>query len=94
MAQDNNRPTIEVTLDKERVKQMGSEEKLNVLIDIAFQNNALLQDLGKVLYGRDGKEGICETVRTTKNRVIWIWGIFCGVSGFFISLLVYHIVRV
>jgi len=84
-------PTIEVALDKERVKQMGSEEKLNVLVDIAFRNHQLLQSQATILYGKDGNEGICETVRSSRKMLFWLWGVFCGTAGIYLSILLVHI---
>ena len=82
--------TIDVALDKERVKQMGQEEKLNILIDIAFRNHQLLQAQAIILYGKNGTEGICETVRSSRKMIFWLWGIFCGVSGLYLSILLVH----
>ena len=92
MANYSDSPTVDVALDKERVKQMGAEEKLNILVDIAFVNHKLLQNQGGVLFGKDGNEGICDTVRTTRRALLWLWGVFCGVSGTFFLLLISHIV--
>jgi hypothetical protein len=86
--------TVDISVDKERVKQMSTDEKLNVLVDIAFANHRQIRHQGEILYGgKDKPEGICEVVRTTKKAVIWLWGIFCGVSGVYFTLLVYHIMK-
>ena len=84
-------PTIDIALDKERVKQMGQEEKLNILVDIAFRNHQLLQSQAHILYGEDGETGICETVRTTRKMILVLWTIFCGTAGVYLTILLMHI---
>lgn len=86
-------PSIEVALDKERVKSMGQDEKLNVLVDIAFANHITIRHLNSIMIGDVDHEGICDTVRMTKKAMLWLWGIFCGVSGAFFTVLVFHLAR-
>lgn len=84
-------PTIDVALDKERVKQMGMEEKINVLIDIGFANHSEIHRQGLILYGEHGDKGLCESVRLNKAGLFWLWGIFCGVAATFFGILIFHI---
>jgi hypothetical protein len=89
----NDSLTVDISVDKERVKQLGVDEKLNVLVDIAFANHREIRHQGEILYGDTKTEGICEVVRTSKKAIIWLWGIFCSVSGVYFTLLVYHIMK-
>ncbi|MBE3139787.1 MAG: hypothetical protein IMZ53_04290 [Thermoplasmata archaeon] len=84
---------VEVALDKERVKAMSQEEKLNVLVDIAFANHQTIKKVGKVLSGDGKEEGLLDTVRDTKKAVTWLWGMFCGAGGAFFSAFIYHIMK-
>jgi hypothetical protein len=84
-------PSVEVALDKERVKAMSQEEKLNVLVDIAFANHQTIKRVGGVLSGDEKEPGLLDTVRDTKKALMWLWGVFCGVSGSFFTVLIYHI---
>jgi hypothetical protein len=84
---------IEIRVDLDNVKKMTSEQKLNVLIDIAFANNRGISRQGRILYGEDGQQGICETVRTTSKAVKWLWGIFCAVATFMSGVLFTHIMK-
>ncbi len=84
---------VEVTFDKERIKAMETPEKLNTLIDIAFANHQELRRQGRVLYGENGAEGVCDIVRTTRNAVKWLWGIFCMVAAGFFTILMLHVMK-
>ncbi len=86
-------PTIEIALDKERVKQMSSEEKLNILIDLGFANHRTIAKVAAILQGNEKSPGLCDTVRSLRKSVVVLWSIFCGVSGAFFTVLMAHILK-
>jgi hypothetical protein len=89
----NEEATVIVAMDKAHIRSMSSDEKLNILVDIAFANHKELSRQSNLLYG-NGSEGLCDIVRTTKRALVWLWGIFCGISGVFFTILIYHLVKV
>lgn len=93
MKLSNGTASIEIALEKERIKTMPVEEKLNMLVDIAFATHEELSKQGKILYGTNGTQGMCEIVRAVKRSTAWLWSIFCIVSGAYFTILTLHIVR-
>ena len=84
---------IEVSLDKESVKRMSMEEKLNILVEIAFANHNELAAQSKIIFGNEGQRGLCEDVRTSKVLLGWLWVVFGAVSGAYFAVLTLHILR-
>jgi len=93
VASTSNNHEIEVALNKEKIKTMASDDKLNILVDIAFANHMSISRLNSILIGDGRTEGFCEMVNTTRKSITWIWRVFCGVSGAFFASLIYLLTK-
>ncbi len=82
---------IDITLDKDTIESMSSDERVGILLNLAFANRASIDRMELLMIGDGDKEGLCDTVRSTKKSMTWLWSIFCAVSGAYFTLLVYHI---
>lgn len=73
---------IRISFDIDDIQDKSDSDKLDLLLKIAFVNHRTLTEHGKLLFG-NGKEGICDTVRTTQKAVKAMWGLlFLVISGF------------
>ena len=88
---------VEIVLDKDRIKEMASEEKLNILIDIAFANHSNIRGINEVLTG-NSEEGVVDKIRNHDKGLQFLWQVMVGVASLFITiggaligLFIYHI---
>jgi hypothetical protein len=79
---------VTIELNVEDVKKKTLEEKVDVLVDIAFANHTLLADHGLIIFGNGNPEkGLCFKVNTQGTRLNWLIGILSalgltGLAGF------------
>jgi hypothetical protein len=64
---------IAITFDFEDIEKKTQDEKLNLLLKIAFDNHKVLGDHGKILFG-NGKAGLCDVARTNKMLIKYLIG--------------------
>jgi hypothetical protein len=80
---------ITIKLDQDDIEEKTPDEKLNILLKIAFSNHSLLKKHGEVLFG-NGKVGLCDTVRTNKLLIKIVMGVIgtaiLGFAGVLIRL--------
>jgi hypothetical protein len=73
MERDNS-TDIAITFDFEDIESKTQDDKLNLLLKIAFDNHRVLRDHGKILFG-NGKAGLCDIARTNKLLIKIIMGV-------------------
>jgi hypothetical protein len=76
---------IKIGYDKERMMRMSMDEKLNLLIEIAFSNHSDISLHRRLLLG-NGDEGICDVVRGQKRGLMALWTMMILIIGGFIGL--------
>lgn len=80
---------ITIKLDQDDIEEKTPDEKLNILLKIAFSNHSLLKKHDKVLFG-NGEVGLCDTVRTNKLLLKIVMGVIgtaiLGFAGVLIRL--------
>jgi hypothetical protein len=59
---------IKIAFDQADIERQTQDEKLNLLLKIAFSNHTTLREHGKILFG-NGKAGLCDTARTNKMLI-------------------------
>jgi hypothetical protein len=82
---------IKIAFDQADIERQSQDEKLNLLLKIAFSNHSTLLAHSKLLFG-NGKEGLCDSVRSNKfllNLLMTVVGI-C-IAGF-ATILYSHII--
>ena len=67
-------PTIKIAYEMEDIAAKTMDEKLTLLLRIAFANHETLKHHGKVLFG-NGESGICDVTRSHGHALKAIWGI-------------------
>lgn len=73
---------ITITLEQSDIEAKSPDEKLNILLKIAFSNHSILREHGKILFG-NGKSGLCDVARTNKLLIKIIMGVLgSSVLGF------------
>jgi hypothetical protein len=65
---------ITIKYDQDDIEKKTSEEKLNLLLKIAFSNHTTLREHGRILFG-NGKAGLCDIARTNKMLIKIIMGV-------------------
>ncbi len=72
---------VQIELNVEDVKKKSLDQKVDVLIDIAFANHTLLGDHGLIIFGNgDPTKGLCFKVNTQATRLNWLIGILSAVG--------------
>ena len=78
---------ITIKYDQDDIEKKTSEEKLNLLLKIAFSNHTTLREHGRILFG-NGKAGLCDIARTNKMLIKIIMGVVgTAIVGFASVLL-------
>ena len=67
-------PTIKIAYEMEDIAAKTMDEKLTLLLRIAFANHETLKHHGKVLFGNGGS-GICDVTRSHGHAIKAIWAI-------------------
>ena len=67
-------PTIKIAYEMEDIAAKTMDEKLTLLLRIAFDNHETLKRHGKLLYG-NGESGICDVTRSHGHAIKAIWAI-------------------
>lgn len=67
-------PKIKIEFDMEDIASKTVDEKLTLLLRIAFLNHETLKSHGKLLYG-NGESGICDMTRSHGHAIKAIWAI-------------------
>jgi len=62
-------PTIKIAYEMEDIAAKTMDEKLTLLLRIAFANHETLKHHGKVLFG-NGESGICDVTRSHGQEAI------------------------
>ncbi len=65
---------ITIKYDQDDIEKKTSEEKLNLLLKIAFSNHTTLREHGRILFG-NGKAGLCDIARTNKMLIKILMGV-------------------
>lgn len=75
---------IKIAYDYDDIENKSQDEKLNLLLKIAFANHEKLTKHGDILFG-NGKQGLCDMTRLHNIALRWIFTIvtlsICGFSG-------------
>lgn len=66
--------TIKIAYEMEDIAAKTMDEKLTLLLRIAFANHETLKHHGKVLFG-NGESGICDVTRSHGHAIKAIWAI-------------------
>ena len=67
-------PTIKIAYEMEDIAAKTMDEKLTLLLRIAFANHETLKHHGKVLFG-NGESWICDVTRSHGHAIKAIWAI-------------------
>ena len=67
-------PTIKIAYEMEDIAAKTMDEKLTLLLRIAFANHETLKHHGNVLFG-NGESGICDVARSHGHAIRAIWAI-------------------
>ena len=67
-------PTIKIAYEMEDIAAKTMDEKLTLLLRIAFANHETLKHHGKVIFG-NGESGICDVTRSHGHAIRAIWAI-------------------
>jgi hypothetical protein len=59
---------IKIAFDQADIERQSQDEKLNLLLKIAFSNHTTLREHGQILFG-NGKAGLCDIARTNKMLI-------------------------
>jgi|GEM_PF-2710104 len=70
----SSEPTIRIEFDMDDIAAKTIDEKLTLLLRIAFDNHETLKRHGKLLYG-NGESGICDVTRSHGHAIKAIWAI-------------------
>ena len=81
---------ITVSFDYKDIEKKTQDEKLNLLLKIAFANHSTLKKHGEILFG-NGKEGLCDIARNNKRLIRWIISIVSISIIGFAGILFTHI---
>jgi hypothetical protein len=82
--------TIRIEYDYSTIESKTPDEKLNLLLRIAFANHHALQRHGKILYG-NGEAGLCDTTRENKKAIKYLYSLFVLACGGFAGVLFTHL---
>lgn len=67
-------PTIKISYEMDDIEKKTVDEKLTLLLRIAFSNHETLLQHGKVLFG-NGTSGVCDQTRSHGNALKAIWAL-------------------
>jgi hypothetical protein len=81
---------IKIKFDLEDIEKRSADEKLNLLLRIAFSNHATLNSHGKILFG-NGTEGLCDIARSNKKAIKLLYSAFVLAVTGVIAFLFAHI---
>lgn len=84
---------ISINFDMDTIDNKSSDEKLNLLLRIAFDNHKRLTEHGKILFGENGEEGLVESVRSLCKGIKWFWVISSGTVAFLSTVLAQHLLK-
>jgi hypothetical protein len=59
---------ITITFEQSDIEHKTQDEKLTLLLKIAFSNHSTLREHGKILFG-NGKAGLCDIARSNKMLI-------------------------
>ncbi len=78
--------TIRIEYDISDIEEKTTDQKLDLLLRIAFANHQALQKHSLKLFG-NGEQGLCDSVRVHDKAIKFIWGFFLaaliGLGGLF-----------
>ena len=83
-------PTIKIEYEMDDIAQKTVDEKLTLLLRIAFSNHETLKNHGKVLFG-NGTAGLCDGVRNHEISVKCLWGLFVSAVTGFTGWIIFHL---
>ena len=83
---------VNIELDKARILGMSPPEQMTLLIQLGFANHKAIKHMNKVLTG-NGEPGLCETVRSNRTKLTWLWAIFAAVAVFYGGVLVTYLIK-
>jgi hypothetical protein len=83
---------IELELKLEDVLIKPTEQKIDDLVRMVFNQYEEIKKQGKILYG-NGDVGLCEQARANKTKIICLWTVFTTVAGIFGTLILTHILK-
>ena len=67
-------PTIKIAYEMDDIAAKTMDEKLTLLLRIAFANHETLKHHGNVLFG-NGESGLCDVTRSHGHAIKAIWAI-------------------
>lgn len=82
--------TIKIEYDRDDIAAKTVDEKLTLLLRIAFDNHRTLQEHGRLLFG-NGKQGICDAVRNHEISTKCLWGLFVSAVTGFTGWIIFHL---
>lgn len=84
---------IQISYDTKDIEDKSQDEKLNLLLKIAFSNHTVLKKHGEILFG-NGKEGLCDIARKNKTLIKAIFYIISTSIIGFAGILFQHLSKV
>lgn len=88
-----DRDDISITFEMGDIERKTSDDKLNLLLKIAFSNHNKLVEHSKILFGDNGEEGLVESVRSLCKGLKWFWIVGSGAVGFLSTIVAQHLLR-
>lgn len=86
---------LKIVLSEDDIRAMSVEEKMNLLIKVAFANRNDLIDQGILLTGNGTPEhGLCSKVAAISLHVKGLWLAFSAAGGSLFTIILYHIFKV
>jgi hypothetical protein len=79
-------PTIKIEYDMDDIAQKTMDEKLTLLLRIAFSNHETLQTHGKILFG-NGNAGLCDNTRSHSRAIKVIWCFIVLIIGGIVGMV-------
>ena len=86
----NKMDEIRINYDYRDIDAKTTDEKISLLLKIAFANYKTLNDHGKILFG-NGKEGLCDTTRYHGRIIKVLCSLFVTAVIGFASVLFAHL---
>ena len=83
-------PTIKIEYEMDDIAAKTVDEKLTLLLRIAFANHETLLKHGKVLFG-NGESGLCDSVRNHEISTKCLWGVFVSSVTGFVGWIIFHL---
>jgi hypothetical protein len=82
--------TIKVEFDYSDIQGKTPDQKIDLLLKIAWSNHNILQQHGKILFG-NGEAGLCDVARENKRGLKLIYWLFFGAASGFAGVLYTHL---